>query len=416
MRVVVRIVLPLLVLAWIGRGFVSSNDGSHTALARALALRQETSIDPDVALTLWIDRAERDGHHYSDRPPGTAFAALLAVRVGAWLDPIFRDRAIADGAMFVMPSSDRYATTYVARAKKLGRAPALLQLQGTALAVRMQAAAMGLCGLLCLNAWLMTLGHSRAARRVAVIVLVTATLWGPYSTVLFSHVTSGALWCAMALLCARQPALGDKAWVLAGVFGGWAVASDYTLVVPICIHAALVVPRRSWWRFAAGAAPLGLATAAYHHAAFGAWWAIGYDHHATFEFARARGSTFSGDPFTGLWTLVGLGRGAGILAQSPVTALAIAGMVAARRWREGVPVLVWVVLLAFHRTPEGGATEDHRYLVPCLPLVAVGFADAWQRWCAPQYRLRGLVIAICVLIALSSATLVWAHFFAWRDA
>lgn len=415
-RVLVRIVLPIVLLVWIGRGFVSSNDGSHTALARALVLRQETAIDPDVAMTLWIDRAERDGHQYSDRPPGTAFASLLAVRIGAWLDPGFRDRALVNGEMFVTPSSERYSNTYVARAKKLGRAPALVQLQGTAFAIRIQAAVMGLCGLLCLNAWLVTLGYPTAARRVAVILLLTATLWGPYSTVLFSHVTSGALWCAMALLFARHAQLGDKAWVLAGVVGGWAIASDYTLVVPVLIHAGLVVPRRAWWRFVAGAAPLGLATAVYHQAAFGAWWSIGYDHHATFEFARERGSTFSGDPLDGLWTLVGLGRGAGILAQSPVTALAIAGMVVARRWREGVPILVWVLLLAFHRTPEGGATEDHRYLVPCLPLLAVGFAEAWQRWCAPRHKLRGVVIGICVLIAISSATLVWAHFVSWRDA
>jgi hypothetical protein len=410
-----RFVLPAVALAWIGRGFVSSNDGSHTALARALALRFETTIDPDVALTLWIDRAERDGHHYSDRPPGTAFASLPLVRLGAWLDPGFRERALADGEMFVTPSTERYATTYVVRARKNGRAPALVQLQGTALAIRLQAAIVGVLGLLCLNAWLHTLGHPRVARRIAIVVLVGATLWGPYSTVLFSHVTSGALWCAMALLFARAPAMGDKAWLLAGVCGGWAIASDYTLVVPIAIHAALVVPRRAWWRLLAGATPLGIATAAYHSAAFGAWWSVGYDHHATFAFARERGSTFGGDPATGLWTLVGLGRGAGILAQSPVTALAIAGVVAARRWREGVPVLVWMLLLAFHRTPEGGATEDHRYLVPCLPLLAVGFADAWQRWCAPRYRMRGVVIAICGLVALCSAALVWVHFFAWRD-
>ena len=66
----------VLAALWISlaSGLVSSNDGSHVALARALALRGETTIDPEVGLTLWVDRARRDGHDYSDRPPGTAFA------------------------------------------------------------------------------------------------------------------------------------------------------------------------------------------------------------------------------------------------------------------------------------------------------------------------------------------------------
>src|SRR5688500_9965955 len=98
-------------------GLVSSNDGSHVALARALVLRGETTIDPDVGLTLWVDRAHREGHDYSDRPPGTAFAALPAARVGAWIDPLWyadskariesgADTRSVDARVVVRPATD----------------------------------------------------------------------------------------------------------------------------------------------------------------------------------------------------------------------------------------------------------------------------------------------------------------------
>ncbi len=402
--------------AWIGRGFVSSNDGSHVALARALVVHRTTAIDPDVGLTLWVDRAERDGHHYSDRPPGTAFAALPAVWLGAQLDPSLRQQAVESGAVLVTPAGDPFALTYTARAKKHGRAPALVQYQGTALMIRLQAALMGLLGLFCLERWLAREQFDRRARGAAIATVALATLWGPYSTVLFSHVTSGALWCAMLLACARAPERGRSAWWLAGLCGAWAIASDYLLIVPITVQLALLVPRRGWHHLAVGALPIAALTAAYHQAAFGAWWSIGYDHHASFEFAQSRAETFSGSPIAGLWTLVGLGHHAGMLAQSPIMFVGIAGLIAAKRWREGIALIPWLILLALHRTPEGGATVDHRYLIPAIPIVGLGFAHAWQRWVAASAdRVRASVALVCFVLAALSGVLAWAHFFAWRD-
>jgi len=405
----------LLVWTWIGRGLVSSNDGSHVALGRALVLRRETTIDPDIALTLWVDRAVRDGHHYSDRPPGTAFAALPALWLGAQLDPTLRDRAIESGALVITPAADPYANTYVVRAKQHGRAPALVQFQGTALLVRLQSALMGLLGLVCLERWLRLEGFAKGPRIAAVGTIALGTLWGPYSTVLFSHVTSGALWCAMLLACAAAKVRGRVAWWLAGCCGAWAVASDYLLAVPIAIHLLSLVPRRGWLHIFVGAAPMVIATAAYHHAAFGSVWSVGYDHHATFEFARSRVDTFGGDPLAGLWTLLGLGDDAGLLAQSPIVYVGALGLAVARRWREAVALLPWLLLLALHRTPEGGATMDHRYLVPALPVIGLGFALAWQRWVVAGPSLRRPVALAWIVLAALSAIIVWVRFFAWRD-
>ncbi|MBC8073404.1 MAG: hypothetical protein IAG13_34105 [Deltaproteobacteria bacterium] len=412
-----RTLLVAIAITWtlLGRGLVSSNDGSHLALARALVLRHETRIDPDVALTLWIDRAERDGHQYSDRPPGTAFLALPAVWLGAQLDPVLTAKTLEVGELVLTPAADRYAETYVARARKLGRAPTLVQFQGTALLLRIHCALVGVLGLWLLAAWLRARELSRNARAFAVITVAVATLWGPYSTTLFSHVTAGTMWCAVMLACARSRGDHPQRWLaLAGAAGAWAVATDYLLIVPIALQLALTIPRRQWGWLALGAAPLVLATAAYHTAAFGTPWSIGYDHQAHFEFARTRGDTFAGNPLSGAWTLFGLGHGAGVLAQSPVLALAIAGACMTRRWRELAPLVPWLLLLCLHRSPFGGETLDHRYLVPAIPVLAPGLAVIWERWVTHGPRLASLHAFGLLLVGAISAVLVWSNFVAWQ--
>lgn len=405
-----------IVTVLLGRGLVSSNDGSHLALARALVLRGETTIDPDVALTLWIDRAERDGHHYSDRPPGTAFLAMPAVWLGAQLDPVLTARSMESGQVTIGPASDPYATTYVARAKKYGRAPTLVQFQGTALLLRIHCALVGILGLWLLDAWLRGRGFDRGPRLFALLATASATLWGPYSTMLFSHVTSATSWCAMLLAIDRARAHEGWRWpALAGLAGAWAVASDYLLVIPIGLQLALLVPRARWHFVALGALPLVAATLGYHAAAFGSPLSIGYDYSASFDFARTRAATFSGDPSNGVWTLFGLGRGAGVLAQSPVLALGIGGLFMRTRWRELAPLAPWVVLLCLHRTPFGGDTLDHRYILPAVPLVAHGFAQVWDRWVTHGVRLRSIHALGVLLLTATSVVLVWSHFFAWRD-
>jgi hypothetical protein len=406
-------------IAWLlaGTGLVSSNDGSHVALARAFT-RGEVAIDDDVALTLWVDRAVRDGHDYSDRPPGTAFAAVPAVWIGAWVDPLLWRDATQRQRTLVTPAARRYVETYVVRAERHGGATPLAKLQGTVLLVALHAALVGALGLLCVDRLLARRGAGLGARVFAVVGLGLATLWGPYSTALFSHVTTGTLWIAMTLALARaddEPARALAWRAIAGLLGGWAVASDYSVALPIALQVMLVVSPRAWPHVAAGAVVPAIATAAYHHAAFGAWHAIGYQHHASFEFARTPASTFSGDPLAGLWTLLGLGRGAGVLARAPLVLLGVVGLVLERRWREGVAIAAWVVLLAFHRTPWGGASEDHRYLVPAVPLLALGFATTWQRWVA-HGRGSARVVGVCILVlTMCSAVLAWGGFVATRD-
>ena len=420
---VLGLLLLGLLYAWAAPGLVSSNDGSHLALSRALVLRGETTLGDEVALTLWVDRARREGHDYSDRPPGTALLATPAVRLGAALDPELLDTSLRTKEVMVQPAAPRYAETYVARVTRhRTRAPPLLALQGTAVMLSVHCAAIGVFGVLGLIVLLRRRGASPAAQAFAAVGLGLACLWGPYSTVLFSHVTAGTavIWTVLGLDAglresddsgeprevARLPLVG------AGLCAGWAASADYLVgVLVLGLGLSMMSPRR-WPAIAPwvllGALPVLGVTLAYHDAAFGSPWSLGYDHHANFEFARERVSTFSGNPLEGLWAQWGAGEGAGLLVLAPVMLLGLIGLVAApeRRWLVGA--LPWILLIAAHRTPTGGAAEDHRYLVPLMPLLAVGLGRAWSRWAEGSGRARALAV-VFVALAMLSGLLAWAH-------
>jgi hypothetical protein len=417
----------LLALLWSGSatGLLSSNDGSHLALARALVLRGETTIDPDRALTLGIDVAEREGRAYSDRPPGTAFAALPAVWIGDRLDGAAliraRDQVRANEPVRPLPACPPYIATY---AKRFPAAPALAGRIATGVLIGLHAALIGLLGLVLIDRVLIRLALGRGARLFALASLGAATLWGPYSTALFAHVSTatalaGFLLGVVALRSSPAGWRGHAIVGATGLAGGWAIACDYSIVLAVVPVSLLTIEWRRWPRLLLGCTPIAIATLAYHHAAFGSAFAIGYDFHSTFAFARERGSTFGGNPLEGLWVLLGAGRGAGMLAQAPI---ALAGLIAlgwiARGsvslvWlaKAGLGFVPWLVVLACHETPWGGGTEDHRYLIPLLPLAAIGLALAWER-AGSRMWIRALLLAL----ACGSALRVWIAFSSWREA
>lgn len=414
------LVLLVLAGAWASPGLVSSNDGSHLALARALALRHETPLREEVALTLWVDRAERDGNDYSDRPPGTALLAAPAVWLGAQLDPRFLRASEVSHAVTVRPAAPRYIHTYAIRVRRYqtgtARGPRLLALQGTSLLVGLHCALVGALGVAVAVALLRRRGVSLAAQGFAASSLALASLWGPYATVLFSHVTAGVF--AIACVLALEAGAGGDAparrvpLALAGVAAAWAFGADYLVALLVLgLGLATLPPRRlvaaAPWAVS-GAAPVLVAISAYHAAAFGSPWSLGYDYNTNFAFVRARETTFDGNVLRGLWSQWGLGGGAGVLALALVMLVGVAGLAAHRERRWLVGALPWVLMLSVHHTPTGGAAADHRYIVPLMPVLAVGLGLAWSRWVDATPRGRAVGAALVALAAVSAA-LTWRH-------
>jgi hypothetical protein len=409
------VLLVLLAFVWGSQttGMVSSNDGSHVALARALALRGETRIDPEMALTLRVDVAQRDGHVYSDRPPGTAFAALPAVWVGARLDDPLFEASRERGRMLVAPAAEPFIYTYAARFEG---ATALARYMGTALVLAFHTVGMGLLALLGLERLLRRRGVDPGGRVFVLVAVGLGTLWGPYATTLFSHGTTvtALTWFLLALDHLHEEDAARTWAALAGLAGAWAIAADYITLLAVVPATMLVARPRTWPAVLLGTLPLVVATLAYHQAAFGHPLAIGYQFHGNFEFARDTATTFDGNPLVGAWTLLGFGHeGAGLLARSPIALVGIVGWVVARGRdrRYLIAWLPWLVLLCMHHTPWGGATIDHRYLLPLLPLVGLGIGLAWQRWLAGN---PALIVGACGLW-LISAGLTWSKFLAWHD-
>ncbi len=408
---------------WSAPGLVSSNDGSHLALARAQVLRGETTLGGEVALTLFVDRAHRQGRQYSDRPPGTAWLAGPAIWVGAQLDPGLLEASRDAKVVIVQPAASRYAETYVTRVQRMRvQAPILAALQGTTLMMALHCALMGTLGLIGVVVWLRRREVSPAGCTFAMVALGLGSLWGPYSTVLFSHVTAGTLviWCVLGLevgtaeVEAGRPTIAVQRAALfgAGLAAGAAAATDYLVGVLVLGLALAYVPPRRWLRVAPwlllGTLGVVAATLAYHDAAFGSPWSIGYDHHANFEFARTRGSTFSGSIAQGLWSQWGTGEGAGVLALAPVMLVGVVGCCIHRDHRWVAGAVPWIVLLAAHRTPTGGAAVDHRYLVPLMPVLALGLGLVWQRWVSGRAHGRWVGAGLLV-VALVSGVLAWSH-------
>jgi hypothetical protein len=225
----------------------------------------------------------------------------------------------------------------------------------------------------------------------------------------------------LGVLALRDPPTGPRGHAIAcatGLAGAWAIACDYATLLAVVPVSLLAIDWRRWPVLLLGSTPIVMATLAYHHAAFGSPFATGYDFHSTFEFARERGSTFGGNPLSGLWILLGAGRGAGMLAQAPI---ALAGLLAlgflatrteSRAWliKIGLGFVPWLLLIACHETPWGGGTEDHRYAIPILPLAAIGLALAWEH-AASRTWLR----VVLLTLALGSALRVWSAFLGWRE-
>src|SRR5690606_29060003 len=120
------------------------------------------------------------------------------------------------------------------------------------------------------------------------------------------------------------------------------------------------------------------------------------------------------NPLHGLWSQWGLGEGAGVLALAPVMLGGVVGLAAGRERRWLLGALPWILLLAAHRTPTGGAAVDHRYLVPLMPLLAVGLGSARSRWAEGPGRAR-VIAGLLLVAAVVSAALGWSHVLSvWR--
>ncbi len=390
-------------------GITSSNDGSHYALLRTMVENRTFALENfddyaegnDIALT-------PDGTLYSDRPPGTAVAAIPFYLLGGPLpDPL-------------VPIPSRHDA-------ENPRLPYVLMLPVFA----------GAGTVVLLYALLRRLRIGQGAALTAVLFFTFGTAHWKYSTVLFSHALSGFLVVASVYLVLRLTDRWDHpnwlSYFALGFVSGCAVLVEYSnaLVVLIIGLFWIVVmwplavrrPLRTTLPWVLGGLLPAAFLAFYNATNFGSVTTLSYAYAVNYPWAGNFFSTFDWPLLPGLAALLVWGEGGGwcggpcmnqgLLLLSPVLLLALPGVWGYfRRDRAAFFLtmglfLVYLLLFAKHHTSHG-FTHDGRYLVPFLGFLVLplGFTLDWLLDSArrPLVRATGLFVAFG-LFFLSARTM-----------
>lgn len=361
-------------------GITGSNDGSHYALLRTIVENRVFTLNQfddyaegnDIAIT-------PDGRLFSDRPPGTALAAVPFYLLGdQLLEPL-------------VPLPSRHDPGNP-------RLPYVLLLPvfaGAATAVVLY--------------WLLRrLDINAAAALTAVLFFALGTIHWKYSTVLYSHALSGFLVILsvyLTLLLADREITRWPYYLLLGLVTGSAVVVEYSNMLLIGVlglfwlaQSRAIGLRRvllAIFPWLVGSAIPLLFLAYYNTINFGNPWTLSYAYAVNYPWAGRFGTTFSYPLLPGLKALLWFGEGGGwcggppclnqgIFLLSPMLILILPGLFIYWRrrpswfWLTTGLFIIYLLLFARHHTSHG-FTADGRYLAPFLGLLVppLGFSLDW---------------------------------------
>ena len=352
-------------------------DVSRLGLSLSIAERGSLNIDPYALGT--SDRAFRDGHWYSDKAPGVSLLALPTVEALRAIDTVA-------GNPHGLRIWNRAGHIWIVR--MLTGGVALL-----------------LCSLL--------LGRAAEALQPgygAPVALTYAlgTIAGPLGATTFDNGVAAAVAFAAFFIAAK----GRRLAAAAGAVAGASVLFEYQaalVAVALAGYVAIRCGRRALLAYVAGGAPFALLLGAYNWATFGS------PFHTSYSYVRNQFTERQHEGFFGIgaptahgaWFLFLDGRG--LLVISPVLVAAAVGLVLL--WRRGCRAeagLCGFVTLSFlfvamgYFEPYGGISPGPRFFAPALPFVALGLADAYQRF-----------PVVTSLLALWSAAMVTMDALSW---
>jgi hypothetical protein len=363
-----------------------ANQASHYALVRALD-SGTARIDRWQAET--VDKSRYEGHYYSVKAPGVAFATVPWFAATDALGLLGKVRRAGEREAREEPVADHRAQL-----------------------VREQRTVTWLLGLwaVVLPALALLLLVRFAADRVApgygtaaAVAVGAGTLVLPFSTLLYAHVPAAALAFGSYVLARR----GRMA--LAGLLGGLAVLVEYPVAL---IVAVLAVSARSW-RYLAGGAVGAALLLAYNQWAFGDPLHMSYDDVVGFS-GQDEGIFGVTLPDPGAaWDLLLAPKG--LLVLTPVVAAGAFGLVRARLWAPLAVVVVTFLYDAAYYLPFGGDVPGPRFLVPMLPFLALGIAVALRELAAPTVALAAASIVGMVAATISEPQLVGQDTGRWQD-
>jgi hypothetical protein len=383
-----------LLTIWFAGGFppfVNPNELSRFEMIYAVVEEGTFQIDDAVRiLGDHEDKAVSGGHFYSNKAPGLALAAIPVYRLLRCLHPA--PRSGADPIFTVWLPLLTVSLAAVVALERLG--------------VRLAAS------------------DSRVAA-LTLFALAFGTSYVYYSRAFFGHVWAGSLlFLAWDLLQRVEDptALRRRGWgtFAAGLLGGWAFLSEYT-IAPILLCLVLrASATRVWGRLALFVAGIGVPIAillVYQAICFGSPFTPSYAREAYPAYAELARRRFLGfglpDPVT-LWNFL-FHPARGVLLFSPFFAWAAVGFVRWWRSREDRADCLFVfaalgsllLMLAAYPNWHGGWSLGSRYLVPMFLFVALAIVRALQTPLS-----RGLFLAAVVFSVANHflLTLTWPNF------
>ena len=402
------VAIGLFILVWfscIWFGSYEGNPNSATRLFAAISLVERGDATIDEFETLTIDKAEFNGHIYTDKMPGMTLLAIPSV----W----FAD-------MITGQRSDGFR--YGLRDPAFGDFLRLRQLLTIATT---SAILIALAAVLLLDMATGITGSAKAGLVAALTYAMATPAWG-WSTTLFGHAPVGALlviasWAVWRGTSAPRELGRWRYPLMLGLTLGWAIVVELSAILPAsaiglwAIWRTRHLERTQRLRLAATAAVAGIIAltplALYNHLAFGSWYKLGYQGVVGFDGMNQGlfGLTYP-HPEVLAQILVGPYRGlmwvAPILILAPLGLWRLARMPAARDLGVMATALVVVVLLynASYFYWAGGYSTGPRHSIPAMGFLALCLAPLWagggrgMRWC-----IAGL-LALSMLLNLAIAT------------
>ena len=383
------------------------NQNSRFALVRAVTNEHSLRIDPFQAST--GDKAFFEGHYYSDKAPGVAFAAIPWVFVARPILGLFGGDPESYGGIAFLSWLSTILTSGLF----------------TALAA------------VVLHDVCLGLGASSGGALLAALTYGLATPMWPLATLFLGHAISAACLVfafAAAIELGRdgstgvndarlKPSRSVRSTVLGlavGLSAGWATVSEFPAAVPAFAIAALAAMNarslgpaqalRAVAALAAGALTCAAILMAYQYACFGSPFHVAYTSEQGFE-AMQQGFFGIGTPTRERLGFILFGEYRGLLPLAPALAVAPLGWLLLfavnPRARAGVAVaafiaIFYVLLNASYTYWEGGWSFGPRHLSPAIPFLSIGLAALWTATSRPVRAVVGALSAVGVALALVS--------------
>lgn len=389
------------------------NQNSRFSLVRAITNEHSLRIDPFQAST--GDKAVFEGHYYSDKAPGVAFAAAPIVWAAR---PVLRlfggDPESYEGIALL---------SYLATVVTSGLFTAVAAVVLWTLCIR--------------------LGTTEGGALFAALVYGLASPMWPLATLFLGHAISAACLvfafaAAVAIDRGHQPRTlsldrADRYWLIdepardrllgsiVGVGGGWATVSEFPAAVPAAAIAALAALAawplgRARFVRVVSAVTIGALTCAailmaYQYACFGSPFHIAYTSEQGFE-AMQEGFFGIHTPTWERLRHILFGEYRGLLPIAPALAVSPFGLlVLARRSYARTAALValliavyYVLLNASYTYWEGGWSFGPRHLSPAIPFLCIGLAVLWTAASRPLRSVLGALAAIGAAFSFAAAS------------